>query len=135
MLISCLILLAMPGCFFLPESLKTLKSVGDSQDEISAYLTKQLELFNQLLVDLKGEAVEPGISKKRFIRIYGEPILSKEVSEPSEGTVLLYRHPTEYFKSDRVYLYFDREENLVRWEYKPYSVIPAKAGIRNEGTV
>jgi len=110
----------MSGCFFLPKSLKTLKSVGDSQDEISTYLAKQLELFNQLLVDLEDEVVEPGISKKRFIRTYGEPILVKEVSEPSGGIVLLYRHPTEYFKSDRVYLYFDQEEKLVRWEYKPY---------------
>ena len=118
LLISCLILFSVSGCFFLPESLKTLKSIGDSQDEISAYLAKQLKLFNQLLVDLKNEAIEPGISKKRFIRIYGEPILSKEVSEPSGGTILLYRHPTEYFKSDRVYLYFDQKEKLVRWEYK-----------------
>ena len=118
-LISCLVLLTMPGCFFLPESLKTLKSVSDSQDEIGAYLDKQLGLFNQLLIDLDDEAIEPGISKERFIRIYGEPILSKEVSEPSGGTMFLYRHPTEYFTSDRVYFYFDQEENLSNWEYKP----------------
>ena len=110
----------MPGCFFLPEGLRTLKSVGDSQDEISAYLAKQLRLFNQLLIDLDDEAIEPGISKERFMRIYGEPILSKEVSEPSGGTMFLYRHPTEYFTSDRVYFYFDQEENLSNWEYKPY---------------
>ena len=119
LLISCLFLFATQGCFFLPESLKTLKSVGDSQERIEAYLARQLKLFNQLLVDLKDEAIEPGISKARFIRVYGEPILSKEVGDLSGDTVLLYRHPTEYFKSDRVYLYFDQEENLVRWEYKP----------------
>jgi len=119
LLISCLISLAMPGCFFLPESLKTLKSVSDSQDEIEVYLARQVKLFNKLLTDLENEALGPGISKKRFIRIYGEPILSKEVSEPSGGIMLLYRHPTEYFKSDRVYLYFDEKEKLVRWEYKP----------------
>ncbi len=119
LLISCLFLFTIQGCFFLPESLKTLKSVGDSQERIEAYLSRQLKLFNQLLVDLKNEAIELGISKARFIRVYGEPILSKEVNEPSGGVVLLYRHPTEYFESDRVYLYFDQEENLVGWEYKP----------------
>ena len=119
LLISCLISFFVSGCFFLPESAKTLKSVGDSQDDILAYLDKQLESFNQLLVDLKGEVIEPGISKRKFLQIYGEPILSKEVSEPSGGIRLLYRHPTKYFKSDRVYFYFDQEENLVRWEYKP----------------
>lgn len=120
LLISYLILFTMPGCFFLPESLRTLRTVGNSQDEIGTYLAKQVKFFNQLLVDLKGEAVEPGISKRKFIRIYGEPILAKDVSEPSGGIMLLYRHPTEYFKSDRVYLYFDQKEKLVRWEYKPY---------------
>jgi len=119
LLISCLILFSVSGCFFLPESLKTLKSVGDSQDEIEAYLTRQLELFNQLLVDLKNEVIKTGISKKRFMCIYGEPVLSEEVAEPLGGVKFLYRHPTEYFKSDRIYLYFDQEEKLVRWEYKP----------------
>ncbi len=118
-LISCLISLSMQGCFFLPESLKTLKSVGDSQDEIEAYLARQIKLFNKLLTNLKDEALKPGISKKRFIQIYGEPILSEEVAGLRGGVKFLYRHPTEYFKSDRVYLYFDKGENLVRWEYKP----------------
>ena len=119
LLISCLILLTIPGCFFLSESLKTLKSVGESQEEIEAYLTQQVELFDKLLFDLKNDVLEPGISKRKFMRIYGEPILSKEVIEPLKGVRFLYRHPTEYFKSDRVYFYFDQKEKLVRWEYKP----------------
>jgi len=119
-IISCLILFFVSGCFFLPESLKTLKSVGDSQDEIEVYLTKQIELFNKLLIDLENEDLKLGISKINLIYIYGEPILSKNVIEPPGGVKLLYRHPTEYFQSDRVYLYFDQKDNLVRWEYKPY---------------
>jgi len=119
LLISCLVLFAIQGCLFLPESLKTLKSVGDSQDEIETYLARQAKLFNKLLASLKDEDLEPGISKKRFIQIYGEPVLTGEVTEPLGGVKLLYRHPTKYFESDRVYLYFDQEENLVRWEYKP----------------
>ncbi len=120
LLISYLILFAMSGCFFLPESLKTLKSVGDSQEEIEAYLEQQAEFFDKLLFDLKSDALEPGISKGKFIRIYGEPVLSKKVTGPLKGARLLYRHPTEYFKSDRVYFYFDEKEKLVRWEYKLY---------------
>lgn len=109
------------GCFFLPENLKTLKNVGDSQKEINSYLSRQVKLFNRLLADLKRNALRPGISKERFIRIYGDPVISKEIAGPSGNTMLLYRHPTNYFKSDRVYLYFDREEKLLRWEYKPYA--------------
>ena len=115
----CLVSFFLSGCFFLPEGLKTLKSFGDSQERIEAYLIKQTRLFNELLNDLNQEALEPGISKNKFIYTYGEPILLKEVDNPSGGLMLLYRHPTEYFKSDRVYFYFDQEERLVRWEYKP----------------
>jgi len=118
-IISCLVLLFLSGCLFLPEGLKTLKSVGDSQKEMEAYLARQVKLFNKLLNDLEDEALKPGISKGKLIRIYGEPILSKEVVEPLRGVRLLYRHPTEYFESDRVYFYFDQKEKLVRWEYKP----------------
>jgi len=119
LLISCLIVFTVSGCFFLPEGLKTLKSVGNSQEKIEAYLSRQAKLFDRLLFDLNRDAFKPGISKRRFIGIYGEPILSK-VIEPLKGTRLLYRHPTEYFKSDRVYFYFDQKGKLVRWEYKPY---------------
>ena len=115
----CLVSFFLSGCFFLPEGLKTLKSVSDSQDEIEVYLIKQTRLFDELLNDLNQETLEPGISKNKFIYTYGEPILFKEVDNPSGGLMLFYRHPTEYFKSDRVYFYFDQEERLVRWEYKP----------------
>jgi len=54
------------GCFFLPESLKTLKSVGDSQDEIEVYLANQTKLFNKLLINLKKECLEQGVSKESF---------------------------------------------------------------------
>jgi hypothetical protein len=122
LIIGGLALSCLTGCFFLPQSLKTLKSVGDSQDEIAAYLDRQVELFNRLLSDFKAEALKPGISRAAFIKTYGEPILIEEVSEPLQGVKLLYRHPTEYFKSDRLYLYFDRQERLVFWEYKPYRI-------------
>lgn len=118
--LNCLALICLSGCFFLPQSLKTLKSVGSSREQIETYLARQIVLFNKLLTDLKNKSLSSGISKNKFIRIYGEPILSKEVSGPLGGERLLYRHPTKYFQSDRIYIYFDGKKSLTRWEYKPY---------------
>ena len=118
--LSCLALICLSGCFFLPQSLKTLKSVGDSQKEIEIYLARQVDLFNKMLTDLNNGNLSPGISKDKFIRIYGEPILSKRVFGPPGEERLLYRHPTKYFQSDRIYIYFDEKERLTRWEYEPY---------------
>ena len=112
-------LFCLSGCCFLPPGLKTLKSVGRSQDEIKVYLARQSKLFNKLLGDLNNNKLRQGVTKDQFIRIYGEPILSKRAVEFLGEEILLYRHPTKYFQSDRVYVYFDKEEKLIRWEYKP----------------
>ena len=119
LMLSWLALVCLSGCFFLPQGLKTLKRVGDSQKEIEIYLARQVSLFNKLLTDLNNKDLSSGISKDKFIRAYGEPVLSKKVSMPLGGERLLYRHPTKYFQSDRIYLYFDEKERLTRWKYKP----------------
>ena len=43
LLISCLILFFISGCFFLPESVRTLKKVGVGQDDIEAMFTNNLQ--------------------------------------------------------------------------------------------
>lgn len=101
------------------QALMTLKSVGDSQSEIERYLAKQEKLFNNLVRDVKENALRPGISKSQFLKTYGEPIIVSRQQSLAQQERLFYRHPTEYFTSDRVYVYFD-DGKLVRWEYKPY---------------
>ena len=101
------------------DQLLTLKSVGNSQEEIARYVDKQAELFKKLVEDIKDERLEIGEPKDNILSWYGEPVLSKEILGDSfVKEELLYRHPTEYFTSDRVYLYFDIADELVRWEYE-----------------
>ena len=57
----------------------------------------------------------------RFIRTYGDPVLTVHSDqEASEVETLLFRHPTDYFTSDRVYATFDESGKLISWEHKPY---------------
>jgi len=61
-----------------------------------------------------------GLTKKRIIKIYGDPVLTKKIEDsPPMTEALLYRHPTKYFSSDRVLLYLDEAQELIHWEYKP----------------
>ncbi len=69
---------------------------------------------------MNNKRLKQGIAKGKFIRTYGEPVLSKKTVEPLGEERLLYRHPTEYFQSDKVYVYFDEGGRLTRWEYKPH---------------
>ena len=103
------------------DKLMTLKRVGASQDEIGKYVERQEKLFLLLLDDIRNDRIKSGLSKTDVIDTYGDPILFREVVDrPSIKEALLYRHPTEYFSSDRVYLYFDDSGKLVYWEYKPH---------------
>ena len=70
--------------------------------------------------DLKNNRLAKGMLTKQILATYGEPILSKEVSDKdSAKEVFLYRHPTEFFSSDRIYLYFDNDKRLLFWEFEP----------------
>ena len=128
-ILSCLIVFFVNGCvvFTKAEGLLTLKRYGDSQAQMQRYVDKQVKLFDKLVSDLEADKLKVGISQRQFIRSYGEPVLSRELKEPEAGEVFLYRHPTEYFNTDRVYAYFDESKELIRWEYKPYISNEAKS--------
>lgn len=98
--------------------LLTLKRVGASQQEIERYLERQEKLFKRLAEDVKNKKLKPGTSKQKVINVYGEPVLSK-CNKTSLETAFLYRHPTKYFNSDKVYLYFDKDSKLSSWKYIP----------------
>lgn len=115
-------LLGLNGCSLLRhyEQLMVLKNVGDSQREIESYLKTQAERFYQLRKDLHQGTLKIGLSKEELLTRYGEPVLSKKVEgNPQIQQIFIYRHPTNYFTSDKIYLYFDKNNKLVSFEYEP----------------
>ena len=116
------VFLSLNACTLLKfsEQLHTLQAAGKSQTEINEYVENQSEGFNLLLEDIKKNRLKTGLGKLEVLRRYGEPVLLKEAAD-SVGIeyLLYYRHPVRYFASDRVYLYFDKNDILVSWEYKP----------------
>lgn len=102
------------------DELLTLKNVSDNQRDMDIYLKKQIKGFKKLLDDIKNDRLRKGESKNSIISTYYDPILTKQVGESKDiREVLLYRHPTEYFNSDRVYLYINNKGRLAYWEVKP----------------
>ncbi len=111
------------GCAKLAHlnELLTLKSLSDDQRQIEIYLKKQERGFKRLCDDVKNNRLKKGELKRAVISKYSEPVLTKEAGPENTGVkeILLYRHPTDYFKSDRIYLYFDGANRLLLWEMKP----------------
>lgn len=115
----CAICLAvgLPGCAYLSnrEGLMTLKEFSDNQKEIDNYLTRQERLFYKLKNDLNKVRLE-GMAKEKVIKIYGDPIFCQPLPDKNNaGEQCLYRHPTDFFGSDMIYLEFDSNQKLKSW--------------------
>jgi hypothetical protein len=108
------------GCAFKEniDGLLALKSIGEAQRNIEQTLARQDRFFNKLLKDIKDGKIKTGMSERAIIDRYGEPVLSRKSPDNASVTIFLYRHPTQYFSSNKVYLYFDKSRRLNRWEYK-----------------
>lgn len=113
------LIIASAGCLSISKykAISNLKRYGDSQKEIENYIKKQAEAFGRLKQDCTSGQLKKGTSQHKIISLYGEPILSKPIpNDENLKELLLYRHPTQYFSTDKIYLYFDQRNNLYSWE-------------------
>jgi len=119
LLLGYLFVFALGGCAVLSDELQALKDVGRSQAQIGSYVKRENRRFLKLLKHYKKGHLKIGIPKSRIIAAFGEPVLIKSLDDNLVKEVFLYRHPTDFFTSDKIYLYFDKSNKLVRWEYRP----------------
>ncbi len=108
------------GCalFTKAPQLLTLKRLGDSQKQMELGVEAKKKNLAKLINDIEADKLAKGLPFKKFISRYGEPVLEKEAGEGSLMKKLLYRHPLEYFNTDKVYIYFDQRLELVAWKYE-----------------
>lgn len=122
-ILVCGFFFAQCGCTFprCSQGIRRLKELARSEKEKEEYVRIQEELFYALRDDLISNRLKKGPSKEEIIDKYGETIFSQKVkNQPGVAYVMLYRHPVQFFNSDRIYLYFDYAYYLVSWEYKPH---------------
>ncbi len=108
-----------------------LKNLGDQRTRMGEYVKKEEALYNKLEQDLKEKRFKKGTPQKNILSEYGQPVFSRVLNDDSGIKLcLIYRHPTEFFSSDIIYLYFDVKEKLASWEIKP---APLAEGKRESG--
>ncbi|MGE5280258.1 MAG: hypothetical protein ACM3L6_05910 [Deltaproteobacteria bacterium] len=90
------------GC---SQPLHTLMDLGAEQDALKARVASRSVLFDELLRDVRKQALQPGVSRRALIERYGEPVLER-------GSVLLYRYPVAFFEGPKVYLELNAEGRL-----------------------
>lgn len=112
-------LICMQGCAYITHyrQLNTLKSLAGSQKEMQAYVDAQEKLFYKLRDDVLNNRLTKGLPKKKMLSLYGEPIFCKSPGDKNNITqTCLYRHPSQYFSSDMIYLNFGIDQRLYSWE-------------------
>lgn len=113
-----LILVFTCGCSTV-SGLKRLQALSISRDEQEAQLKEEEQKFKQLLEDFSSGKIERGISKDKIIETYGEPISASKINKDSSFLdELMYRLPTQFFGSEKVFLYFNNGDKLVDFRYE-----------------
>ncbi len=117
---SFLLVLTSLGCTLYKKApqLRTLKSLAQSQQEMSLYVEEKEANFVRLTKDIQAGRLAEMTSYEEIIAYYGEPVLRRNFQKEGLAKELLYRHPTEYFDTDKVYLYFDSNLKLDSWIYQ-----------------
>ncbi len=109
-------LLGLSGCTIL-SNLDEISALGDySRNKDSQHrLVKSIkDHYDALTKVIDQRAISDYKDKASFARSFGEPILKKDLSDG--GQRWLYRYAIYRFAKDKVYVYFDRNGKIIRWE-------------------
>jgi len=95
------------------NELLTLKGVADSQTAMAKDVEATNKRFDALVAAVKSGAIEKYATQEKVKKQFGVPILEDQrVTDTETVHVWMYRNATEFFGSDKVYLYFDQSGKL-----------------------
>jgi len=117
-----IIIFMFTGCAKLKHlpQLLTLKSLGEGQADMDDYVKEQDAKFALMLEDIKKNEIKEHSHQNAIVRHYGEPVFKREITDQDDiKEEWLYRRAVEYFKTDKVYMYFDDKGRLIKWDYIP----------------
>ena len=127
------LLFCLTGCAKLAhlDQLLTLKDLSENRDAQTKSVEAQNKNFEQLLAALKNDRLKEYPDKKSILKSFGKPVILKFVidnGQPKEQWI--YRYATEYFKSEKIYFYFDEQGNVNCWEH----VVPVTETVVNKAS-
>ena len=114
-----LVLVGLSGCTIL-ENLDEISVMGDySREKDNQHrLVKSINDHYDKLVKVITEGhIKEYKDESSFAHSFGDPILKKDLSNGSQRW--LYRYAIYRLAKDKVYVYFDRNGNMTKWEKLP----------------
>lgn len=103
------------------DELLTLKAMSEDGDAQAKYVAEQDAKFEALVKEVREGTLKKGLTQKEAWKIYGDPIARRPMVKNGEDVEQwLRRYCVRRFDSDKVYLYFDKDQKLVDWEFVKY---------------
>ncbi len=96
------------------KSMNLLLEINKEDKAMKHDIAVGAKRFDLLLKDIEADKLKSGLDKKNILARYGQPVLEFGADDQTEK--LLYRHPLKYFDSPKVYLYFDSNQKLAKWD-------------------
>jgi len=102
------------------QRLMTLKNLAKEQKQIGSYVEEQDQKFEKLLARIQEGELDEYVDRKGIKRAFGDPVYVKPVQRNGQAQEQwLYRYATQFFGSEKVYLYFDESGKLMDWSSTP----------------
>ena len=104
------------------DELLTLKGYSDEKEAQQKWVQEENERFERLSAAVKDGSIQSYTGRDAILKDFGSPVVSDMIEEKGQSLDRwLYRHPIQKLATDRVYLYFDPDGRLVKFEHIPSS--------------
>jgi hypothetical protein len=96
--------------------LSSLMTLSKDRSEMIAEYKRETRSYNLLKKAMESGLLESGAADEEIIKKYGQPVMAME--DAVGDTVRWVYKPSEadYFKGEKIYLFFDKDGKLNRWE-------------------
>ena len=107
------------------DELLVLKDYSDEKEAQGKWIDQETKRFELILAAAKDGSIKDFSTQRTMREHFGVPVLIEHVQEGGASVERwLYRHPIQKLASDRVYIFFNSDGNLLRFE----NVVPSSDG-------
>lgn len=101
------------------SEIRRIQAYSKDGDQKQRYVDEKDAKFEALLAVVRSGEIVNYKTQDDFLKDFGDPVFVKE----SRGTedydhLWLYRYYAELWGLEKVYLYFDKSGNLIKWEHR-----------------
>ena len=111
-----LILLGLSGCSIVShmDELMLMKGYSNEKDAQHKLVKSINDHYDELCKAIDQKTVNDNKDEASWVKSFGEPILKKDLSDGTQRW--LYRYAIYRLAKSKVYVYFNRDGKLIKWE-------------------